>query len=877
MPFSKDLLIGSSGNQGAGEFYEYQITRSLRVPGDADNQSGLAFLSRTQPSGAAADGTKETVSFWFKNGFAPPDSNPNQDGVIMTHYDGTSAYEPIKINHYADPYSNFMVNSKGSYHVFDTKSSDVSGWSHFVMVVNTSDSTAGDRHKFYINGTRITDFLTETTATSGATMESGTYAYNSSNATIKVAGNAAGAAGFFTGYLAEFVYVSDNNYDISNFGETKSGVWVPKDVSGLTFGAKGFYLKFIDSNFATDSAGVGNFSATNLVARDSVKDTPTFDSEGQPGNFCTLNPHAQQGGADSTQKDFAQGNLFATDHRYFDASVMATMGFNTGKWYYEGMVSSSSLSGAIFGWCNSRYNIDSALAYNTPSSDTGAIVGGLYADNTGGGAMRTFSAIGDGTHGSNTEYTTTFARYDIIGVAFDVDNGKMWFSVNGSFTDIKASANPATAVNPSIASTGGIGAWSPTYNTRHRFFPAVGNWSAAARDINLNFGADSSFAGNKSTGSNNAADANGYGDFYYTPPDGFLAMCSANLPDPATAVDPSKSKNGTFHCDSGLYSGTGTAQNITGLNFQPDLVWVSQRTTNTTANNYVFDSTRGVNKYVITNSDAAQSTDADTLTAFNSDGFSIGSDANTNSSTDTYHFLAWKANGGTTSTNTDGTVASTVQANDDVGFSIVKYTGTGSSMTVGHGLSSQPDLVIVKDIDATVNWIVYSKDYDNSNDYAFLNTNAAWSNSGLTGAGTSVITFDSASSYSNTSSRDYIMYCWREIEGYSKFGFYSGNAADDGPTVFTGFRPQGVIVKKKDGSDDWGLYTQGINPTGNVKETQLIRLDSTNGQQGGTGRKLDFMSCGFKLYTSNSTFNADDEYFYAAWGDIPFKYGSTYI
>ena len=354
-------------------------------------------------------------------------------------------------------------------------------------------------------------------------------------------------------------------------------------------------------------------------------------------------------------------------------------------------------------------------------------------------------------------------------------------------------------------------------------------------------------------------------------------MCSANLPDPATAVDPNKSKNGTFHCDSGLYSGTGTAQNITGLNFQPDLVWVSQRTTNTTANNYVFDSTRGVNKYLITNESNAQSTDTDTLTAFNSDGFSIGSDANTNSSTDTYHFLAWKANGGTTSTNTDGTVASTVQANDDVGFSIVQYTGTGSSMTVGHGLSGQPDLVIIKDTGATANWIVYSKDYDNSNDYAFLNTNAAWTNSSLSGAGASVINLDGSDSYSNTGSRNYIMYCWREIEGYSKFGFYSGNANVDGPTVFTGFRPQAVIVKKKDGSDDWGLYTQGINPTGNVKETQLIRLESTNGQQGGTSRKLDFMSCGFKLYTNNSTFNADDEYFYAAWGDIPFKYGNTYI
>ena len=120
------------------------------------------------------------------------------------------------------------------------------------------------------------------------------------------------------------------------------------------------------------------------------------------------------------------------------------------------------------------------------------------------------------------------------------------------------------------------------------------------------------------------------------------------------------------------------------------------------------------------------------------------------------------------------------------------------------------------------------------------------------------------------------MYCWREIAGYSKFGFYHANATADGPFIYTGFRPKALLLKKQSGSDDWGLYTQAINPTGNVPSPNLQRIESTNGEQTSTGRKLDFMGNGFKLYTSNSTFNSGD-FFYAAWGDIPFKYGRTYL
>ena len=332
-----------------------------------------------------------------------------------------------------------------------------------------------------------------------------------------------------------------------------------------------------------------------------------------------------------------------------------------------------------------------------------------------------------------------------------------------------------------------------------------------------------------------------------------------------------------------MYTGTGTAQNITGLNFQPDCVWISQRSSNTTSYNYQFDSTSGVNKYVQLQTAIALTDDANTLTAFNSDGFSIGSDANTNNSTDTYSFVAWKANCGTTSTNTDGTISSTVQVNQAAGFSIVQYNGGNG--TVGHGLGKAPKWIIARPLaSGTLHSVTYHPHQGTSqtggelgylhfgNNQAFSDYNAIWND---TVPSSTVVTVGSAGNV-NSSTGIQLM-CWAEIEGYSKMGTYKGNANNDGPFVYCGFRPQVLIVKNAGASDDWGMYTQAINDNKNDESNQVHRLDSTNAEQGGTSRALDFLSNGFKLKTSNTTFNSTSgHYIFIAYADVPFKYNNGY-
>ena len=529
--------------------------------------------------------------------------------------------------------------------------------------------------------------------------------------------------------------------------------------------------------------------------------------------------------------------------------VPTTMAATSGKWYIEYYVNtgSSGRNVMVVPTNSAKYNQGN---YNFA-------VAGDYA----------IQLNSNGSIYNNSDSTATQSGFtvlqtgDIMAMALNLDASPktLQYYRNGT------SVGTAESINTSA--------------TGHFAFMIMGH---NASTMTINAGQDSSFAGAKSTGTANAADENGFGDFYYSPPSGFLAMCTANLPVDEN-IDPAQGSFPQEHCDHGLYSGTGTAQNVTGLNFQPDCVWVSQRTTNTTANNYQFDSTSGVNKYVQLNSSIALTDDADTLTAFNSDGFSIGSDANTNNSTDNYSFVAWKATGGTTSTNTDGTITSTIQANQSAGFSIVQYNGGNG--TVGHGLGKAPKWIIARPLASGTLASVTYHPHQGANqtggelgylhlsvNQAFSDYNAIWND---TVPSATVVTVGTAGNVNDSNGIQ--LMCWAEIEGYSKMGTYKGNANNDGPFVYCGFRPQVIILKLATGSNDWGMYTQEINDNKNDESNQVQRLESTNGEQGGTGRAIDFLSNGFKLRTSNSTFNGSSgHYIFIAYGDVPFKYNNGY-
>ena len=526
-----------------------------------------------------------------------------------------------------------------------------------------------------------------------------------------------------------------------------------------------------------------------------------------------------------------------------------TMAANTGKWYIEYYVNagSSGRNVLVVQTNKTKYNQGN---YNFPATGDYDITlnsnGSIYNNNDSTATQSGLTALQTG---------------DIMAMALNLDASPKTLQYYRNGTAI------GTAENINTNATG------------HFAFMIMGHNQST---MTINAGQDSSFAGAKSTGTANAADDNGFGNFYYTPPSGFLAMCTGNLPIDEN-IDPAEGSFPKEHCDHGVYSGTGTAQNITGLNFKPDCVWISQRTTNTTSYNYQFDSTSGVNKYVQLQTAITLTDDANTLTAFNSDGFSIGSDSNTNNSTDNYSFVAWKANGGTTSTNTDGTIASTIQVNQAAGFSIVQYNGGNG--TVGHGLGKAPKWIIARPLaSGTLHSVPYHPHQGTSQtggelgylhfglNQQFSDYNAIWND---TVPSATVVTVGSAGNVNDSNGIQ--LMCWAEIEGYSKMGTYKGNANNDGPFVYCGFRPQVLIVKNAGANDDWGMYTQAINDNENDGDSQVHRLDSTNAEQGGTSRAIDFLSNGFKLKTSNATFNSTSgHYIFIAYADVPYKYANPY-
>ena len=260
-----------------------------------------------------------------------------------------------------------------------------------------------------------------------------------------------------------------------------------------------------------------------------------------------------------------------------------------------------------------------------------------------------------------------------------------------------------------------------------------------------------------------------------------------------------------------LYTGTGSSNSVTGVGFQPDLTWIKSRTS--TESHRVFDAVRGATKHIVTNDSSAESTDATGLTSFNTDGFSLSTGNPVNANSQNFASWNWKANGAGVA-NTDGSISSTVSANTTSGFSIVSYTGTGSNATIGHGLGATPQVVLIKELNGTNNWLMSHQPLSASlGDYTrFMVLNSA---SAVSGAG-NVVFQNSAftSSYfnvgtsagSNGSGKNYIAYCFAEKKGFSKFGSYTGNGNADGTFVYTGFKPAFVMTKRTDATSNWHIF-----------------------------------------------------------------------
>jgi hypothetical protein len=800
--FNGGLVTSSGGNTihtfnatGALTPLTNNLTNSLRFRGSN------SYLNRTPT--VTGNRQKWTWSAWVKRGaLVKTDdwrvfSARNASDYTLLSFRGTGS---------ATPNALYLEDSATSMDIKTTQVfRDPSAWYHIVIAVDTTQATAANRAKIYINGSQVTAFSTATYPT----LNANTWMNNTVPHGIGI--DIYETNQYFDGYMTDINFIDGQQLEPYYFGNNDAnGVWKPIQYKG-TYGTNGFYLNFADTSALTtssnaglgkDTSGNGNYYATNNVSitagvtYDAMLDVPT-NTSANVANYCVLNPLAKRRTVTEVAT-FSEANLKATFPSAAGNATFAigTFGVTSGKWYWEIPVVTRTTE-IVIGIGNT---------------------GTLDETNGGAGYQATNGAISGFT--SNPPAGASYTSGDIIGVALDVDAGTCAFYKNnalqGTGTGLLSTPQP----------------W------------VQGNTSDV---INANFGQR---------------------PFSYTPPAGFVALNTFNLPTPTIL-------QGNKYMDASLYTGDGSSS-LTVVNqtqFKPDFVWVKIRSGS--GQHVLTDSVRGVSKQVFSSLTNAETTEAGKgITSFNSNGFTLGNELLTTGTTNvnaaTYVGWQWQAGQGTTTVNTSGATSSNVSVNSTAGFSVVTYTGTGANTTIGHGLSSAPSMIIVKNRGSAVAWAAWHTSIANTQ-YLVLNTTAAaatgatWWNS--TTPTSSVISVGTSTS-TNASGNTYVAYCWAEIAGFSKFGIFTGNGSTDGPFVYLGFRPKFVMVKRtQDG--EWGLHDTTRDPYNVV--SKVILGESSDAEVSGL-TLYDFTSNGFKLRNSNANRNASGgTYIYMAFAENPFK------
>ena len=826
-------------------FYNGVATQSLRF-----DDGSSAFLSRTPSS--AGNRKTWTWSSWIKR------SNLGANSIFEA---GTASNNSLGLQFDDASKSLQFFVYNGSSVTVDVKTTqvfrDVSAWYHIVMGFDTTQATASNRVKLYVNGSQITDLATSTYPSQNTDFN-----INNTN-THQIGRSVFGSSNYIDGYLSEVNFIDGTALDPTSFGETKNGVWIPIKYTG-SYGTNGFRLQFNQTGTGTASASTigadtsGNthhFTSSGIVASDcNMPDSPE-------NNFAILNSLDKKSGI-----TLSEGNLKRTDSVDAWESITAPFGMTSGKYYAEFVVTvngSGSVRNFMVGVVKSGFNGNISDSRFWASFD-----GHSYHAQDG-------NKVINGS-GSSVSYGATWNVDDIIGVALNLDDGEITFYKNNA--------------SQGVANTGLSGEYVFACATYH-----------SGTQMFINCGQDSSFAGNETAQGN--TDGNGIGDFYYAPPSGFLALCSANLPEPT--ISPNADTQAVNHFGILTYTANGNASRsiVSGasgiggeIDFKPDWLWVKAR--NATYYHGLWDSSRTNKSALYSNAtDDEDTSTAGTLGSLDTNGFTtpnVSGGGFINIGSTTYVAWNWKANGGTTSSNTDGDITSTVQANTTAGFSIVRWDGNSPAPTtqsIGHGLGNTPSLIIVKAYDAvsyaSQNWVVWHKDFGaNENLYLSL-TNGKVTQANIFG-GTSA-TLPNSNTFSvgyygevNYVNYDYIAYCFAEIEGYSKFGSYTGNGvtSGDGTFVFLGLRPAWIMIKNTSASAEWVMIDSVRSTFNEVDKILSAESTSTEADFVYANRNIDFLSNGFKirstaaggttaLNTSGST------YVYMAFAENPFKYANA--
>ena len=808
----------------ASGFYPYLIDQSLRF-------DAVGYLTRN--TGAAGNTTIYTTSVWVKR------SNISSDQYIINAgpFNSGNDFEGIHFKSDNTLRAQLTVsNSQIADYVTNAVFRDTGAWYHIVWQRN------GQAYKIYVNGTEQTY--------STSTFGSNPAGYMTANTEQLISGRLDHLQDF-DGYLAEFNFVDGTALDPTSFGETINGVWVPKAYSG-SYGTNGFYLSYADSSAIGDdlSGNTNDFTASNLAASDVVPDSPTL-------NYSNIVPMANT--------SLSEGNLKLTTSRTgnWDGTI-GSFGVTSGKWYHEVRFSKTEANfRCVAGWIGNEAAQTVTLH---GKGGSGSPFGTLFDNYAVTSWLTTFYKDG-GTNGT----MTTPASGDVMNIAADFDNGKIWFGINGTYyaNDGGTDGDPAGGTNESLS---GIDLTASEYVP---FFAIRSDSSVGGNVMIANFGQEGTFAGTETDGG--YSDGNGYGSFFNAVPSGFLALNSANLPEPT--ISPNAAEQADDYFNTVLYTGTGATQSIT-VGFQPDWVFVKRRAG--VQEPSVTDSVRGVNAQLRPASTAAESAQTDALTSFDANGFTLGADATNRSYnyyTDAHVAWNWKA-GGTAVSNTDGSITSQVSAAPDAGFSIVSYTGTGSAgATVGHGLGVVPELLIIRRRDPAEAWPVWVGGGGFSNtQYLRLNgTNAVDTATTLFNSTTptsSVVTLGTGD-FVNTNTKNYIMYAFASVESYCKIGSYVGNGSADGTFVYTGFRPSFILAKSLASGTSWFIKDSARSPN-NVVNLRLYANASNAEMTQVTFHEVDFLSNGFKLRGNGSEDNGNgNTHIYLAFAEAPFKYANA--
>ena len=814
-------LIRSEGSGDAAEkFYNGAMTNSIRLPAP----SGGGYLSRTFDNNTTTNDW--TFSTWIKRTSLL--SSGNDHYIFGTNTGAADSTFMMLVWRATDALS---VTGQSTLWLKSTRAfQDTRNWYHIVWVLDSDNSTNAEKMRLYVNGTELTAFATDSRSSL-----SGDQAINA--ATEHNFGVHPSATGYgLDAYLAETIFVDGQAYGPEQFGQVGANDdWIPKAYSG-GYGTTGFKLTYADGSALGDdtSGNTNDFTSANLDATDKVFDSPTQ-------NFATFDPTRSSG----TTLTYSEGNLKAERTSTHFAQAYSNVVITEGKVYAE-------------------------FYLDVGNSGVGIIAGNTLpaANKYLGQDSYTYAYYFDGRKVNNNSYTSYGDSYtvaadgssDIVGVMIDADAGDISFTKNGTVQNsgVPAFSGVTGPFRFAIASEGGIGS---------------GNCFHIA-----NFGQDDSFNGLKTSGSAAAADDNGVGRFYDTPPTGFLALMNDNLPRKSDVIG-------------------------------PDWVWIKGRS-NTTVHS-LHDTLRGTQLLQASQGDAQQD-NANYLLSFDSQGFTVGNSSNVNQSTHSYVGWVWRAGGTPTADNSaaanaeptagsakiDGSNQSgafsgspsiaikKLSASTDAGFSIVRWTGTGSAGTIPHGLGAVPDFYVVKNLDDdSTNWQAYHVGIasDAETDYIYLNSTAAaddsddFNDTAPTANVFSVKTHNQV----NASGDDYIAYVFTSIDGYSKHGHFFGNGATDGTYVYTGFRPAWVMIKRSSGSGGWHMFDNKRSFSGdyfNANNEIDIRIEAQDtGAENTSGPPhIDFVSNGFKLRTTFDNMNAaGSRYIYLAFAEAPFKFANA--